>query len=192
MNRGRLIGGIVCLVLAGGLAIANLALPSEELMFTVGDANMPWVPPVVLGIVGTVLVATSFKPAGQRGEEAETQPQNEEKAGLNKRLETIAWGCFVLMLAGFIFVPHAAVAKGVWSVGVGAIMLGLNVSRYFYGIRLSGFTTFLGVLSLLVGVAQIAGVDALESAALFIVLGAYLVLKPWFDKRKIFGKAEQS
>ena len=71
-------------------------------------------------------------------------------------------------------------------------MLGLNVARYFYGIRLSGFTTFIGIVSLLVGIAQLAGVNTLEDAALFIVLGAYLLLKPWFDKQKLFGKAEQS
>ncbi len=59
MNKSKLVWGIICLVLAGVLAVLNLTLPPDNLMFQVGDQNMPWVPPVVLGIVGVVLLATA-------------------------------------------------------------------------------------------------------------------------------------
>ena len=59
MNKSKLVWGIICLVIAGGLTVANLRLPPENLMFMVGDINMPWVPPVVLVIVGIVLLATA-------------------------------------------------------------------------------------------------------------------------------------
>ena len=55
MKKSNLIWGIICLVIAGGLTIANLRLPPESLMFKFGDVNMPWVPPVVLGIIGIIL-----------------------------------------------------------------------------------------------------------------------------------------
>ena len=58
MNRGRLIWGIILLVLAGLLAVLNIVLPDEKLMFLVGDTNMPYIPPIILGIVGIVLLAT--------------------------------------------------------------------------------------------------------------------------------------
>ncbi len=116
---------------------------------------------------------------------------DEEKAALNKRLETIGWGCFLIMLGGFMFVPHTVVAKGFWSIGVGVIMLGLNAARYFYKIKMSGFTTFLGVISLISGILQLLGLHTLEGAVLLVVLGAYLIVKPWFDKKQIFGKAEE-
>ena len=58
MNKSRLIGGIICLALAGLLAVLNVVLPADELMFMVGDTNMSFVPPIVLGIVGIVLLAT--------------------------------------------------------------------------------------------------------------------------------------
>lgn len=192
MKRGQLIWGVLCLALAGMLVTANLALPAEEVVFTVGSRNIPYVPPVVLGIVGIVLLAAARHKSGKSTGNTAHGPRNEEKSNLNKRLETIGWGSFVLMLGCFMLVPHTIVARGVWSIGVGAIMLGLNAARYFYRIRLSGLTTFLGVVSVLVGIAQLAGVHTLEDAALFIVLGAYLVLKSWFDRREIFGKAEQS
>jgi hypothetical protein len=192
MNKGRLVWGIICLALAGLLAVLNVALPDEEVIFMVGDANMPYLPSIILGIVGIVLLTAVRSGTKKAIQEKKSTAENEEKTALNKRLETIGWGCFLLMLGGFIFVPYTMVSKGVWSIGVGVIMLGLNIARYFYGIRLSSFTTFLGVISLIVGIAQLLGAHALEGAALFIVLGAYLILKPWFDKRRLFGKAEES
>jgi hypothetical protein len=116
---------------------------------------------------------------------------NPEKAVLNKRLETIAWGCFLIMLGGFMFVPKSQAPAGLWSIGVGAIMLGLNAARYFNQIKISGFTTVLGIISLLGGMVQLLGVKNLEGAFLLIILGAYLVFKQWFDERKAFGKAEE-
>ncbi len=193
MNRARLIWGVICLVLAGMLAVLNLTLPPESLMFQVGDQNMPWIPAVVLGIVGIVLLATAGS-GGQATTEAK-QPeavQNPEKVALNKRLEAIGWGLFLIMLGGFALVPDESIPKGLWSIGVGVIMLGLNAARYFNGIRMSGFTTVLGILALAGGIAELLGFTSLEGGLLLIVLGAYLLLKPWFEKRQLFGKAEES
>ena len=117
---------------------------------------------------------------------------NTSKIVLNKRLETAAWGLFLIMLGGFMYVPETALKKGVWSIGVGLIMLGLNAVRYRYQIRMSGFTTILGIVSVIAGVLQVLGIMAFEGAFLLIILGAYLILKPWFDQRKLFGKAEES
>jgi hypothetical protein len=92
----------------------------------------------------------------------------------------------------FILIPGDQFPKGWWSIGVGAIMLGLNVARYVNGIKMSGFTTFLGILSIISGVLQLAGLDMLGGAIFLIILGAYLLIKPWFDKRQLFGKAEEA
>jgi hypothetical protein len=193
MNKSRLIWGIICLALAGLLTVLNLTLSPDKLMFMVGNVNMPWVPPVVLAIVGIVLLAGAGGGAQARAEESKPEPvQDPEKAALNKRMETIAWGCFLILLGGFMFVPDAMVNRGLWSIGLGVIMLGLNAARYFNNIRMSGFTTFLGILSLLGGIAEFLGVTSLEGALFFIILGAYLILKPWFEKRQLFGKAEEA
>ena len=107
---------------------------------------------------------------------------------LNGRLEAMGWGLFLIMVGGFILIPGDQIPRGVWSIGVGLIMLGLNAARYYYGLKLSGFTIFLGVLALLGGIAQLLGMVAAEGALLFIILGAYLILRPWLEKRHIFGK----
>lgn len=118
--------------------------------------------------------------------------QNQEKITLNKRLESAGWGFFLIMLGGFMFIPETAISKGFWSIGMGLIFLGLNTARYFNGIRMSGFTTFLGILALIGGIVQLLGWDSMDGAFFLIILGCYLIFKPWFDKRQLFGKAEQS
>jgi len=193
MNKSRLIWGIVCVILAAVIGVLSFTLPLDSPFFYAGEENLRWVPAVVLGIFGIVLLATAGS-GGQATAEAK-QPaaiQNPEKAALNKRLENIGWGLFLIMLGGFALVPDETVPKGLWSIGVGVIMLGLNATRYYYKIKMSGFTTFLGVVSLVSGILELLGSVELGGAIFLIVLGAYLLVKPWFDKRQLFGKAEES
>ena len=56
MNKARLIWGIICLSLAGLLAVLNVVLPDEKIMFMVNDVNMPYLPPIILGIIGIALL----------------------------------------------------------------------------------------------------------------------------------------
>ncbi len=115
-----------------------------------------------------------------------------EKAALNKRLETAFWGLFLIMLGGQFLLKNLNLPDGIWDVGIGLIFLGLNAARYFNGLRMSGFTTFLGILALVGGLAQMIFKFDFGGALLLIVLGAYLILKPWFEKQGLFGKAENS
>lgn len=113
-----------------------------------------------------------------------------EKTSLNKRLETAGWGLFLILLGGFWLVPETTISKGVWSIAIGLIFLGLNAARYYYGLRMSGFTMFLGILGLAGGIAQLLGWTSLNGAFFLILLGAYLLIKPWFDRWNLFGKVE--
>ena len=125
-------------------------------------------------------------------EQAPAVTQNPEKVALNKRLENIGWALFLIMIGGIGLVPEDKVPEGLWLLGVGLIMLGLNAARYYYKIKMSGFTTFLGIISLLGGIAELLGLTTLGDALFFIILGAYLLVKPWFDKRQLFGQVEDS
>ena len=193
MKIVQVIGGILCLVIAVILAILYFTLPLDSLMFQVGDQNLPWIPPIIFGIAGIILLATVRKTEEPKPSEPAIAPvRDPEKAELNKRMESVAWGLFLIMLGGFALVPQNTIPKGAWSIGVGVIMLGLNAARYFYKIRMSGFTTFLGIISLAGGIVELLGITSLDAALILIVLGAYLILKPWFEKHKVFGKAEET
>lgn len=195
MNVGKLIGGIVCLAIAGLLVVLNLTLSADKVMFMIGDTNMPWIPPIALAIVGVILLATTGQGEKEISDDkaVELEPViDKEKAALNKRLETAAWGCFLIMLGGFMFVPEEIINGGFWPIGVGLIMLGLNAARYFNGLRMSGFTTVLGILSVAGGLFSLAGLEGIDGALLLIILGVYLILKPYLERRKLFGKAELS
>ncbi len=104
------------------------------------------------------------------------------KQVLNKRLETIGWGLFLIMIGGLALIPKEQVPEGVWSIGVGLIMLGLNAARFLNGIKMSGFTLVLGAIALLSGIGDMAGVDLPIGPILLIVIGANLLLKPLLEK----------
>ena len=202
MNKSRLIWGIICLALAALFAVLTFMLPEDKLMFMVGDTNVPIAPAIILGILGLALLVTAIT-----GKEETTQAeapeiiQDPEKVALNKRLVLIGWGLFLIFLIGFIvafilgyhdLVNNIFWSIGIWSIGVGVILLGLNLTRYFYKIKMSGFTTILGILALISGFAQLFGLVAYEWVFLLILLAAYLILRPWLNKMQIFGKAEES
>jgi hypothetical protein len=127
----------------------------------------------------------------EKMDDTQENTQIADKAALNKRLEGIAWGLFLIMAGGFGLIPDEIIPKGTWSIGIGLIMLGLNAARYYYHIRLSGFTTFLGIIAIISGVLELMGMNSLEGGVFLIILGAYLIVKPWFDRKQVFGKAEQ-
>jgi len=59
MDKGKLVGGIICLALAGLLGVAMFALPEGKVVFMLGDSNVPWVPVIVLAGIGVALLGTA-------------------------------------------------------------------------------------------------------------------------------------
>jgi len=75
---------------------------------------------------------------------------------LDRSYEAIGWGALFLWwglveLASFL-------PDGTFATGVGLILLGLNVARSLSGIATRSFTTTVGVLALVWGVLELAGV----------------------------------
>ena len=108
--------------------------------------------------------------------------QDPQKMHLNKQLEAIAWGLFLIMIGGLWLFPDA-VPEGTWLLGVGIIMLGLNGVRYLYGIKMSGFTIFLGIVALIIGIGALFGVDLPIFPILIIIWGLSVVLEPFLKKK---------
>jgi len=64
-------------------------------------------------------------------------------------LEAIAWGTFFLLWGITELLP--SLPEGIGALGIGMILLGLNLARSWKGQPTSGFTTTLGILALLLG-----------------------------------------
>ena len=101
----------------------------------------------------------------------------QDKQALNKRLETIGWGLFLIMVGGMAFVPKTVVREGIWSIGVGLILLGLNAARYYFKIKMSTGTIILGIIALASGVGDLIGVELPILEILLIVAGISIIYK---------------
>ena len=102
--------------------------------------------------------------------------QYEENKALDKRLDAIGWGLFLVMVGGLWLMPEGWVPEGAWLVGAGVIILGLNAVRYLNNIKVSGFWNFLGALALLSGITTFLGVDLPVFPILLILFGAGIII----------------
>lgn len=115
-------------------------------------------------------------------EERIAELKEDEKRTLNKRLENIGWALFLIMIGGLALVPKDLVPEGAWLVGVGLIMIGLNVARYWKDLKMSGFTLALGFLALVSGLGDMLGLDLPVFAILLILIGASIIIRPLIEK----------
>ena len=110
-------------------------------------------------------------------------PEEQEKKSLNKTLENAAWGLFLIMLGCLWLVPEDKIPEDAWLLGAGIILLGLNGIRYLKGIRTSGFTIFLGLIGVLLGVGGLAGMDVPVIPIMIILIGLSMVMGPLLKKK---------
>jgi hypothetical protein len=72
----------------------------------------------------------------------------------NFDLGTIAWGAFFILWGITEMFP--SLPKGTGAIGIGTILVGLNLARLWKGEPISGFTTTFGILALLLGGLELA------------------------------------
>ncbi len=104
-----------------------------------------------------------------------SMPEEMRKRDLNKRLETVGWGLFLIMLGGFALAKD--VPEGTWLIGAGLIMLGLNAVRLLLGIRASWFTLILGTIALLSGLGSVYGIEVPVGPLLVILIGLAVIVR---------------
>jgi hypothetical protein len=82
----------------------------------------------------------------------EKEMENTRKSTID--LEAIAWGAFFILWGITQLLP--SLPEGIGAIGIGVILVGLNLARYWKGQPTSGFTTILGILALLLGALELA------------------------------------
>ncbi len=99
----------------------------------------------------------------------------------------IAWGAFFIWWGITELFPSLPAGTG--ALGIGLILLGLNAARYYSGVRTSSFSNTVGILAVVWGGLDLAGVflnlpfDIPVFAILLIVLGM-MVLAPELSKSR--------
>jgi hypothetical protein len=109
---------------------------------------------------------------------------------LNRRLAATAWGAFFVWWGITELFP--SLPNGSGAIGIGIILLGLNVARSMNSIPTSGFTTTLGILALVLGVLDFSR-GLLHLSFELPVFGILLiVLGVIFLARELIGRTSQS
>ncbi len=100
---------------------------------------------------------------------------------MNRNLEAMAWGALFIWWGITELIP--GLPHGTGAIGIGVILLGLNVTRALNGVPTSGLTTTLGILALVWGGLELAGsllalpFEIPVFAILLIVLGAIMLAR---------------
>lgn len=102
-----------------------------------------------------------------------------------RTLTTVAWGLFFILLGGaWIYGETYHIDMGtVIALGIGLILIGLNLARRSIGVKMSRFSLGIGILALLIGLARYFGLK-LDVLPLIIILVGLFVIAEAVARRK--------
>src|SRR3990172_4682972 len=101
---------------------------------------------------------------------------------LNKRFETVAWGAVLILFGILNLIPGEQ--NGIFVFGVGMILLGLNLARYFSKIPTNTVTIALGVIASFLGIIVLLRpvlnippitIELFSFPVLLLLIGVYLL-----------------
>jgi hypothetical protein len=94
-----------------------------------------------------------------------------------RTLTTLAWGLFFILVGGaWIYGEAYHMDTGtIIAIGVGLILIGLNLARSSMGIGMSKFSLALGILALLIGLARYIGAKVDIIPLIIILIGLFIV-----------------
>jgi len=94
-----------------------------------------------------------------------------------RTLTTVAWGLFFLLVGGaWMYGQAYGVDTGtVIAIGVGLILIGLNIARKAVGARMGRFSLGIGILALVIGLARYAGLKVDILPLIIILIGLFIL-----------------
>jgi hypothetical protein len=103
--------------------------------------------------------------------------------GLNSKLVSVSWALFLMMIGGLWLVPTNQVPESAWLLGVGLILIGLNIARFLNKLKPSSFSIALGIVATGAGIAGLYGVIFPFFPLILILIGASIILDMFLDKK---------
>jgi hypothetical protein len=94
-----------------------------------------------------------------------------------RTLTTAAWGLFFILVGGAWMYGQAYGVDTGWiiAIGVGLILIGLNVARTTTGVGMGKFSLGIGILALVIGLAQYAGLKVDILPLIIILIGLFII-----------------
>ena len=95
----------------------------------------------------------------------------------NKALNGLAWGAFIILIgAGWLAGDYYQIDTGPYvAFGVGLILIGLNIARSGFGLRISNFSLFIGIIAFAIGGAGILGYSLPLIPTIVILIGLFII-----------------
>jgi hypothetical protein len=95
----------------------------------------------------------------------------------NKTLDGVAWGLFIILIGvgWYIGVVYEMSVGSYLALGVGLILIGLNLTRTQMSIKISKFSLFVGIVALALGVAGVLGYALDLFLTVVILIGLFIV-----------------
>jgi hypothetical protein len=91
---------------------------------------------------------------------------------VERRLDAVGWGLLFLLTGVLLLV---VVPEGTWLAGVGAILLGVSAAKAVLHATVSWFIVLLGMVALMTGIGEMAGIDVPGLPLLLILCGVVLI-----------------
>ncbi len=101
---------------------------------------------------------------------------------LEKRLDSLGWGLFLIMMGGLWLAPKGYFPQSAWLIGMGGIILILTIIRFLKQIAISGFWVFCGFALLGMGMIDHTGIEFPLFPVLFVLFGTSIVVRFLFRK----------
>jgi len=110
----------------------------------------------------------------------EVETKESEGRGMARKLDAVGWGLFLIWI-GIVLLLNAS--SSVALLGIGVIILGVQVARVFLKLNLEGFWFVVGLLFLMGGIWQMVGARFPLVPILLIVAGVALIVTRFMPKR---------
>ena len=101
-----------------------------------------------------------------------------DRRQMGERLDEVGWALLFLMSGAILALPGIPHPWAAWFIGVGAILVGLNLVRYATGLRVHIVTTGCGAIAMAAGVGAYFGIDIPILALILVLIGAVILVGP--------------
>jgi hypothetical protein len=95
----------------------------------------------------------------------------------NKVLDGLAWGSFFILLGivWFVSTSYSIDAGAYVAVGVGIILIGVNLVRMVVGVKVSKFSLFIGLIAFAFGGAVVIGYSLPLVPMAIVLIGLFIL-----------------